>query len=207
MSKILDLAKKHFPFEEPNPGQIEAIVEIVEKFLSGSKHVIVQAPTGIGKSAIASTLHRVLRELDSSNRTTIITATKGLQDQYGQADKLIFDLKGKTNYSCPYGKGPYNSGQRRTAQKQSICETRSIQNSEYSSNRWRRVFVDGFHDVAEVCTKLDLDRSAVLSHLFTINKENGLGYELSEDGKCARLIVPEGHVVFGPKVPRAKKGE
>lgn len=70
-----------------------------------------------------------------------------------------------------------------------------------------RFFVSGFHDLAEVCAKLDLDRSAVLSHLFTINKENGLGYELSEDGKCARLIVPEGHVVFGPKVPRAKKGE
>ena len=70
-----------------------------------------------------------------------------------------------------------------------------------------RFFVSGFHDLAEVCAKLDLDRSAVLSHLFTINKENGLGYELSEDGKCARLIVPEGHVVFGPKVPRTKKGE
>ena len=70
-----------------------------------------------------------------------------------------------------------------------------------------RFFVSGFHDLAEVCAKLDLDRSAVLSHLFTINKENGLGYELSEDGKCARLIVPESHVVFGPKVPRTKRGE
>lgn len=70
-----------------------------------------------------------------------------------------------------------------------------------------RFFVSGFHDLAEVCAKLDLDRSAVLSHLFTINKENGLGYELSDDGKCARLIVPEGHQVFGPKVPRTKKGE
>lgn len=70
-----------------------------------------------------------------------------------------------------------------------------------------RFFVSGFHDLAEVCAELDLDRSAILSHLFTINKENGLGYELSEDGKCARLIVPKGHVVFGPKVPRTKKGE
>lgn len=68
-----------------------------------------------------------------------------------------------------------------------------------------RLFVDGFRDIAEVMAKLDLDRSAVLSHLFTINKENGLGYELSEDSTQARLIVPEGHVVFGAKVPRAKK--
>jgi len=45
----------------------------------------------------------------------------------------------------------------------------------------------------------------VLSHLFTINKENGLGYELSDDGAQARLLVPEGHEPFGPKVPRAKR--
>ncbi len=70
-----------------------------------------------------------------------------------------------------------------------------------------RLFVDGFFNITEACTQLDLDRSAVLSHLFTINKENGLGYELSEDGTMARLISPEGHVVFGNKVPRTKKGE
>lgn len=70
-----------------------------------------------------------------------------------------------------------------------------------------RMFVNGFFPIAEAMAKLDLDRSAVLSHLFTINKENGLGYELSDDSSQARLIVPDGHVVFGPKVPRTKKGE
>lgn len=70
-----------------------------------------------------------------------------------------------------------------------------------------RMFVSGFFPIAEAMAKLDLDRSAVLSHLFTINKENGLGYELSEDSAMARLIIPEGHVVFGAKQPRAKKGE
>lgn len=67
------------------------------------------------------------------------------------------------------------------------------------------MFVSGFFPIAEAMAKLDLDRSAVLSHLFTINKENGLGYELSEDSTMARLIVPDGHVVFCQKVPRAKK--
>ncbi len=68
-----------------------------------------------------------------------------------------------------------------------------------------RFFVPGFHDVSEVCAALSLDRSAVLSHLFTINKENGLGYELSEDGKSARLLIPEGHIVFEPKTTKLKK--
>jgi len=68
-----------------------------------------------------------------------------------------------------------------------------------------RLFVGGWHGLADAMASLELDRSAVLSHLFTINKENGLGYELSDDGAQARLLVPEGHEPFGPKVPRAKR--
>lgn len=70
-----------------------------------------------------------------------------------------------------------------------------------------RFFASGFFPIADVMKQLDLDRSAVLSHLFTINKENGLGYELSEDSASARLLIPEGHEAFGPKQPRPKKGE
>lgn len=59
--------------------------------------------------------------------------------------------------------------------------------------------------IKAVETTLELSRSAVLSHLFTINKENGLGYELSEDGTQARLLIPDGFEVFCVKQPRAKK--
>jgi hypothetical protein len=68
------------------------------------------------------------------------------------------------------------------------------------------LFLDWF-DVKKAEEKLGLNRSAVLSHLFTINKENGLGYELSEDGSQARLLVPDGHAVFSAKQPRATKKE
>lgn len=67
-----------------------------------------------------------------------------------------------------------------------------------------RAFLD-WHPIADATEALGIDRSAVLSHLFTINKENGLGYELSEDRTSARLLVPEGHVVFAPKPPRAPR--
>lgn len=60
-------------------------------------------------------------------------------------------------------------------------------------------------DLGQAQEKLDLSRSAILSHLFTINKDHGLGYEVSEDGKTARLVYPEGHVVFGPKPKRQRK--
>lgn len=61
-----------------------------------------------------------------------------------------------------------------------------------------KLFLDWF-DVSAAMEKLGLNRSAVLSHLFTINKENGLGYELSEDSLQARLLIPEGHVVLVAK--------
>lgn len=68
-----------------------------------------------------------------------------------------------------------------------------------------RLFVGGWHDIEAACTILGINRSALLSMLFTINKENGLGYELSEDSKGARLLIPDGHEVFAPKQPRPKK--
>ena len=119
--ELMTLAKEFFPFPTANPGQLETCVEAVRLFESGVKHVVVQAPTGIGKSVIATTVHRMMRRLKSGHRTTIITATRGLQDQYSEDDKLIHDLKGKTNYSCPIQRGPYNSGSCRSAVKQGRC--------------------------------------------------------------------------------------
>ncbi len=66
------------------------------------------------------------------------------------------------------------------------------------------LFLD-WKEIKRVEVMLDLSRSAVLSMLFTINKDNGLGYELSEDGTQARLLVPEGHEVFCDKQLRPKK--
>ena len=60
----------------------------------------MELPTGIGKSQIATTTHKVLRHIKIGWRTSIITATKGLQDQYLRDDKEIFSLKGKMNYGC-----------------------------------------------------------------------------------------------------------
>lgn len=69
------------------------------------------------------------------------------------------------------------------------------------------IFLGGFASLDDAAAKLEITRSGVLSHLFTINRENGLGYAVSEDGQQAKLLVPEGHVVFGEKQPRKKKGE
>lgn len=67
-----------------------------------------------------------------------------------------------------------------------------------------RLFVKGHFPLADAMKTLDLSRSAVLSHLFTINQQNGLGYELSEDSKSAKLVVPEGFEPFIAKASRKK---
>lgn len=68
-----------------------------------------------------------------------------------------------------------------------------------------RLFVKGFYPIADAMTALNINRSALLSHLFTINQQNGLGYELSEDAASARLLVPEGFEPFAAKASRKPK--
>lgn len=97
---LSDLVVKHFPFSEFNAGQKEAIEFAIRSVLSGTKHTIINAPTGIGKSALAMTVHRVLHELKGFN-SVILTTTIGLQKQYNDDySEELLDLKGKTNYPC-----------------------------------------------------------------------------------------------------------
>jgi len=65
-----------------------------------------------------------------------------------------------------------------------------------------RFFLD-WASLDEAMAKFDLTRSAVLSMLYQIWKDNGFGHEV--DGERARLLVPEGAEVFGEKQPRKKK--
>lgn len=105
---IEEKARAHFPFPSANPGQMEAIVEAIDAYVNKrKKHVIIEAPTGVGKSLIGITIHLVLRELVLEQnqmgqfRTTISTPTKGLQDQYAKEDCVSMAiLKGKKNYRC-----------------------------------------------------------------------------------------------------------
>lgn len=121
LENIRALAIAHFPKPKANPGQMEAIVDACSAILSGKKHVLIDAPTGSGKSVIATTIHKVLRGMKPGWRTTIITATKGLQNQYVDEEPIIVDLKAKANYGCPLGVGPYNSGACRAKTRSGKC--------------------------------------------------------------------------------------
>jgi len=76
------------------PGQREAIDEIEHAFEQGYRFVILDAPTGSGKSHIARAL------AFQSARAHIVTVQKILQDQYENdfADMVI--MKGRSAYDC-----------------------------------------------------------------------------------------------------------
>ncbi|OEC86418.1 MULTISPECIES: helicase C-terminal domain-containing protein [Methanobacterium] len=86
----------NFPFEEPREGQLEIISKIDSAIEEGYKYIILEAGTGTGKSAIATTLARMYEP------SYILTMTKQLQSQY--ANEFSYPLvKGRGNFSCKSG--------------------------------------------------------------------------------------------------------
>lgn len=101
-NQIEALVIKHFPFDTFNQGQKEVIVDAVDALLKGTRHVVISAPTGCGKSAIAITIHKVMKAIRSSFKSCIITTTLGLQKQYADDYPNLLDLKSKVNYPCKF---------------------------------------------------------------------------------------------------------
>ena len=83
---------KEYP---PRPEQIRIINEIIEAIEMGFKNIIVEAGTGTGKSAIATTIANYVGD------SYILTMTKQLQNQYlNDFDYMLAEIKGTSNYSC-----------------------------------------------------------------------------------------------------------
>ena len=76
-------------------GQREAIEFALKAFESGKRIVVIEAPTGSGKTAIGVTIAKFF------NNKYWLTATKQLQDQlveeYGS---IVTELKGRNAYEC-----------------------------------------------------------------------------------------------------------
>lgn len=99
--EITDLQKlidECFPFSKYRENQKEVIEEILDAFQK-YKYVILEAPTGSGKSAIAMTLAKMYKKIKA--KTHILTIQKLLQDQYARDFyQQLFVMKGKGNYEC-----------------------------------------------------------------------------------------------------------
>lgn len=76
------------------PHQWEAVQEIERLFLSGTRVVFLDAPTGAGKTLIAELVRRRI----SSKRAVYTCSTKTLQDQFAEDYPYANVIKGRANY-------------------------------------------------------------------------------------------------------------
>ena len=118
LEKLVD---EYFPYDYYNPGQREAIIDVVNSFINGKRHVIIESPTGTGKSIIAITVSKVLKHLQHIITSSIVTVTKGLQDQILNDGFVNADLRSAVNYGCPYGKGNYGTSGCISSKKELGC--------------------------------------------------------------------------------------
>ena len=66
-----------------------------------TKFFLLNLPTGVGKSHLAVMIaNEYINKINKGAKVDIITASKILQDQYGDTYQSIENLKGKENYSC-----------------------------------------------------------------------------------------------------------
>jgi len=101
--------KQFFPYKSIRPGQEQAINEILDAFESDKRLFVLEAGTGIGKSAVAVTVGRYMTQHFETEEgfqkgCNILTTQKLLQEQYNSDYPAINSLKSSSNYSCNFHK-------------------------------------------------------------------------------------------------------
>jgi len=123
--------KPYFPYPDFRPGQEESIESILDTFESGKKFFVLEAGTGVGKSAVAVTVARYIENHfpiseNFQRGCNILTTQKLLQEQYHQDYPEINSLKSASNYGCTFHR------------KQSCRETRKmLQTEQKGTPFWR----------------------------------------------------------------------
>ena len=125
--------KKYFPYKAIRDQQQEAIDFALKEFASDKKFVIIEAGTGVGKSAIGLTIARYLYNTMPSEKdpgSYFLTTQKILQEQYvedfGGFSGPMKSIKSSSNYTCNYNK------------KSSCGESlRALKTAEKSSKFWK----------------------------------------------------------------------
>ena len=127
------------PALQPRPQQVEALNFVEEAFNNGYRDVVIEAPTGAGKSILSATLCRWGRDQGTPEILPggyVLVVQKALQDQMARdLDKLgggkltAALLKGANEYPCPRFKACGNAVKGCSCRKQGTCpyvETKKI---------------------------------------------------------------------------------
>lgn len=103
----------HFPFGEVREPQQRAIEFALEAYKSGKRFVVIEAGTGVGKSAIGLTIARYLTanyppSIEFQPGAYFLTTQKLLQEQYirdfGEPTGKMCQVMSSANYQCKFHK-------------------------------------------------------------------------------------------------------
>lgn len=131
-------------FANPRPIQVEVLASLMD---SGSRLSMVEAPVGVGKSAIALAYGKML----GSPLTVVVTGTLSLQDQYVRDFPGTLALRGRGNYKCTKLRGAS------AAEGMCILNPKCTCDSEYYQQE------AAFEDAEQVVTNYALYCSELLS--------------------------------------------
>ena len=85
---------RNFPFKEIRPKQLEVLEQIANAINTGFRYIVLEAPTGFGKSPVAIAVGRTL------GSSYMCSATKDLQTQYTNDFPFLRSIKGMGNFDC-----------------------------------------------------------------------------------------------------------
>lgn len=83
-------------FKEFRSHQVDAILQIVQRFSEGYRTVMLDAPTGAGKTVIGEAVRQIVS--DKGRRSMYLCTTKTLQDQFLHDFPYARVIKGRNNY-------------------------------------------------------------------------------------------------------------
>lgn len=170
--------KKNFPFPSTR-GRQEETLQALSEALSREdiKYVVMQAPTGAGKSPMAMAMAK------ASGSAYVLTANKMLQDQY-QRDfrSIMVDFRGRSNYVC-FGEKPTSKGA-----EPFNCSNSPCRKTKEGRKACAEKKACGFHAQKE---------KAASSDITSMNFAAGLTYLNFGDhfSKRGLLIVDEAHLI------------
>lgn len=143
--------KQFFPYPTTRPEQDQAINFALDAFLEeDKKFVVVEAGTGVGKSAIGFTIAQYYNQHVKGMGTYYLTTQKVLQQQYMRDFKKrgMLNLQSSTNFQCHY----YKQKTCAMARREMECtqDKKFRQSCGGTGCRYRKAkqdFMDGDHGV------------------------------------------------------------
>jgi len=139
MTKINDDITIHFPLDlKPRDQQIEALDFCKKSINNGKKNILLNMPTGSGKSYLIVMLANFYKcFVNSEAKFDILTNSKILQDQYIRDFPFMKNLKGMSNYYCNFHKTDCGEGKEINRILKRICD-----NCPYDAAKFKWVSSD-----------------------------------------------------------------